>query len=304
MLNRETMLLKNKNIIIIIPVALIIMATVGFVYRTADKFRKEILAANEQELKVNLDAGFGNIQIERGEPKQILLADIDADLKNDLSEYIDYSNRDRIGYLNINTSDVANKESKHGKNRSLHLSGFEDNSWNMRFTDAIPISFEIELGMGKGNLDFTGLTVKDLNLSTGASSVVIRFDKPNKGEIENLNIETGLSKFKGYGLCNANFNHLKFEGGVGSYILDFSGTLDKEVDADIQVGLGSITISIPDEIGTKIYYEKSWVASIDLPNDFKEEEENNYYSKNYYNTIGKINLHIEAGLGSVKIKRE
>ncbi len=298
------MILKNHKNIIIIPVIVSIFILAGFTFKYANKYHKEIPATDEQELKVNLEAGFGNIRIERGNPKQILQVDINANLKSDLTEFIDYSNRDEIGYLNINTSEAVTHESRRGKSRSLHISGFEDNNWNMRFTDAIPISFEIELGMGKGDLDFTGLTVKDLNISTGASSVTMNFDKPNKGEIENLNIETGLSKFKGYGLCNANFDHLKFEGGVGSYLLDFGGTLDKEVDADIQVGLGSITILIPDDIGAKVYYEKSWVASIDLPNDFKEEEENNYYSKNYYNTSGKINLHIEAGLGSVKIKRE
>lgn len=297
-------MVKKRKYIIIIPLILTFLVLIGFSFRYANKYRKEISASNEQELKVNLDAGFGNIRIERGDAKKILLVDIDADLKSDLTEYIDYANRDEVGYLNINTSEAATRESRRGKNRSLHISGFEDNNWDMRFTDAIPISFEIELGMGKGDLDFSGLTLKDLNLSTGASSVVMRFDKPNKGEIENLNIETGLSKFKGYGLCNANFDRLKFEGGVGSYLLDFSGALDKEVDVDIQVGLGSMTISIPEYIGAKVYYEKSWVASIDLPNDFKEEEENNYFSKNYYNTNGKINLHIEAGLGSVKIKRE
>jgi hypothetical protein len=294
--------LRHK--IIIALAAVFLLTAVGFVYRSAEKYYKDIPITTEQGLKVNLDAGFGNIRIECGTSNQILQVNIDATLKNDLSEYIDYSNRDDIGYLNINTTQALLKESHRRKSNSLHLSGLEDNEWNMRFTDAIPISFDIELGMGKGDLDFSGIMVKDLNLSTGASSVIVRFDKPNKSQIENLTIETGLSKFKGYGLCNANFDHMKFEGGVGSYILDFSGTLDKEVDVDVQVGLGSITISIPDDIGTKIYYEKSWVASIDFPNDFKEEEENNYFSSNYYNTSGKINMHIEAGLGSIKIKRE
>ena len=297
-------MIKTHKYITAILLTTALLIFVGFSFRYLSKYKKEISASSEQEVKVNLDAGFGNIRIERGDSKNIFQAEIDADLKNDLTEYIDYSNRDEVGYLNISTSESGSKESKHGKNRSLHVSGFEENNWQMRFTDAIPISFEIELGMGKGDFDFTGLNLKDLNLSTGASSVVMRFDKPNKGEIENLNIETGLSKFKAYGLCNANFSRMKFEGGVGSYILDFSGTLDKEVDVNIQVGLGSMTISIPEDIGAKVFYEKSWVASIDLPNDFKEEEENNYFSKNYYNTSGKINLHIEAGLGSVKIKRE
>lgn len=294
----------KRNIYIPFSLAAITLGlALGFVFKVGEKYKKDISLTDERELKVNLEAGFGNIRIERGTSSKIIALDIDADLKGDLTQYIDYSNRDETGYLNINTSDILIKESRK-KKHSIHLSGFEDNDWTMKFTDAVPISFDIELGMGKGNIDLTGLMVKDLNISTGASSVTLRFDEPNPSSIENMTIETGLSKFKGYGLCNANFEHLKFEGGVGSYILDFSGRLDKEVDVDIEVGLGSVTIYVPDETGTKVYYEKSWVASIDLPKDFDEEEDDNYFSSNYYNTSGRINMHIEAGLGSVTIKRK
>ncbi|MBI4811500.1 MAG: hypothetical protein HY800_08720 [Ignavibacteriales bacterium] len=297
------MITKRKKYIPFLLAAIALVLALGFVFKVGEKYKKDISLTDERELKVNLEAGFGNIRIERGTSSKIIALDIDADLKGDLTQYIDYSNRDETGYLNINTSDILIKESRK-KKHSIHLSGFEDNDWTMKFTDAVPISFDIELGMGKGNIDLTGLMVKDLNISTGASSVTLRFDEPNPSSIENMTIETGLSKFKGYGLCNANFEHLKFEGGVGSYILDFSGRLDKEVDVDIEVGLGSVTIYVPDETGTKVYYEKSWVASIDLPKDFDEEEEDNYFSSNYYNTSGRINMHIEAGLGSVTIKRK
>ncbi|MBI5020519.1 MAG: hypothetical protein HZB59_03705 [Ignavibacteriales bacterium] len=278
-----------------------ILPALGFIYILGEKFKKEIPVTNERGLKVDLEAGFGNIHIEKGSANQLLAIDIDADLKKDLSEYIDYSNRDDIGYLSINTTDAL-KENRDKKKHSLHISGFEDNNWLMRFTDAVPISFDIELGMGKGEINLTGLQVKDLNLSTGASSVSLRFDEKNKTEIDNITIETGLSKFKAYGLSNANFDNLKFEGGVGSYLLDFSGKLQREVDVDIQIGLGSITIVIPDEIGAKVYYEKSWVASIDLPRYYEENEDNTYFSKNYYSAKGRLNFHIEAGLGSVTIK--
>jgi hypothetical protein len=280
---------------------LTILPAMGFIYILGEKFKKEIPVTNERELKVDLEAGFGNIHIQKGSANQLFAIDIDADLKKDASEYIDYSNRDETGYLSINTTDAL-KETRDKKKHSLHISGFEDNNWLMRFTDAVPISFDIELGMGRGEIDLTGLQIKDLNLSTGASSVSLRFDEKNKTSIDNITIETGLSKFKAYGLSNANFDNLKFEGGVGSYLLDFGGELQREVDVDIQIGLGSITLIIPDEIGAKVYYEKSWVASIDLPKYYEENEENTYFSKNYYNAKGRLNFHIEAGLGNVTIK--
>jgi hypothetical protein len=284
--------------------AALLAISAGFALIAAGHHHNDVPRGNEKELKVNLEAGFGNVIIGPGADRSLFSMDVDADLPTDLSDFVNYSVTNQIGYLNINTSDAL-EEHSHNKNKKhgVHISGFDDSRWAMRFTREVPISFDIELGMGKGTMDFTGLAVKDLNISTGASSVEIRFDEPNRSSIENLNIETGLSKLKAYGLCNANFNHMKFEGGVGSYLLDFGGTLDREVNGDIEVGMGSVTVVIPRDIGAKIYYEKRIISSIDLPGDFYEQEENNYYSKNYRSADGRINLHIEAGLGSVKIER-
>ena len=149
----------------------------------------------------------------------------------------------------------------------------------------------------------TGLKVKDLSIEAGASSVNLKFREPNKSTMEELAIEAGVSRFQADGLCNANFNHFKFEGGVGGYSLDFGGTLSRQVDVDISVGLGSLTISIPRNIGVKVEYEKNWFSTCDFDKDFTEQDSDIYYSSNYFTTDGKMDMKIEAGLGSVRVKR-
>jgi hypothetical protein len=290
--------------IISILIVVFVIAS-GFHFMAANRYHKEIPLSNERELKVTLEAGLGKISISRGKTSTILDAGIESDKSFDLTDCIDYSVRDRIGFLSVNTNgDLRKKTKDEKKKHSFHFGAIESSSWNMHLTDAVPIAFDVELGVGKGEFDFTGLMVKDLTMSTGASSVYLRFDKQNKSVIEDLTIESGLSQFHGEGLCNANFNHLKFEGGVGSYLLDFSGLLDKEVDVDIQVGLGSLTVIIPENIGAKIMYEKSWITHISLDKDFSEREESNYFSSNYSTAGGRMNMKIEAGLGSVKIRHE
>ncbi len=284
---------------------LFIVAVAGFVFRASTKYHKQLGLKEEKELKVSLEAGFGDVTLAAGAPSSVMEADVDADLSGGIDRYIDYSSRDRIGYLSINTAEpvgTGSREKHHGG--SFDFPGFQTNRWNLHFTDAVPISFDVELGVGHGELDFTGLQVKDLSLSSGASSVDLRFRKPNRSVIENMTIETGLSRFRGEGLCNANFNHLKFQGGVGGYTLDFGGKLDREVDVDIEVGLGSLTVIVPAETGVKVIYEKSLIAHLAVDPDFSKEEEDTYYSSNYYSASGKINMRIEAGLGSVKIARD
>jgi hypothetical protein len=264
-------------------------------------YRKEVPLGNERELKVTISAGFGHVALARGSSSTILNAEVETDRENEPAGLFGYAVRDRVGYVTVNgTADEKNRSHKH----NVNFEGFNSENWKIRLTDAVPISFDISLGLGKGEFDFTGLLVKDLKLSAGASSAWVTFDKPNKSVIEDLTIESGLSKFHADGLCNANFNHMKFEGGVGSYSLDFGGTLSKEVDVDIDVGLGSLVVKIPEDIGARIIYEKSWIAHIDLDRDFTEEQENNYFSSNYHTAAGKMNIKIDAGLGSVKIERE
>jgi len=291
--------LRRPYLPLLATALLLVIATTGFAYRGGGKYQKDIPHTKEKELKVTINAGFGDIYISRGRTDQVLHAAIDADLKNDVDNYIDYATRDNVGYLNINTTDDAER-----KKGSFHMSDFGTNTWDMHFTDAAPISYDIELGFGKAEFDFTGLAVKDLNLSAGASSVELRFDKPNSSVIEEMNIESGLSKFRAEGLCNANFRNLRFQGGVGSYVLDFGGKIDREVNVDIEVGLGTLTVIIPSSTGAKIEYEKNLINHISLAGDFSEDEEHTYTSENYYDAHGKLNMHIEAGLGTVKIKRK
>lgn len=280
-------------------VAVVVILSIGFVYSGGNNYRRSIPSTNEREIKATIEAGFAKLTIAAGKSNSILDADISTENTLNMSECIDYSVRDKIGYLTVNTEE-HNGENKHG----FHMSSLESSNWNVLFTDAVPVSFDIQLGLGKGDFDFTGIDVKDLSLSAGASAVRMHFDKPNKNVIEEITIEAGLSKFESKGLGNARFRHLKFEGGVGTYLLDFSGEFDQEADVDIEVGLGALTIIIPENTGVKIIAEKNFVTHFDIDPDFAEQREDSYFSSNYYSAEGKLNIHIDAGVGSVKIKRE
>ncbi|HUN64685.1 MAG TPA: LiaF domain-containing protein [Bacteroidota bacterium] len=269
----------------------------GFRFASTRSYHREIPYSGEHALKVTLSAGFGDLSVSRGKPDALLVADINTEKDADIGNVIDYVHHGDIGYLTVNTSSDGSS-----KKHSIEFTGFNSNNLDLKFTEMIPISFEFGLGLGKGDLDLTGLNVKDLKISAGASSVRLAFDKPNKGTIEDLTIESGLSKFEGENLCNANFNRLKFEGGVGSYSLDFGGTLNKEVDANIEVGFGSLVVTVPANIGVKVLPEKNWMSHIDMDRDLSEQESDTYYSPNYRSAQGKINMHIEVGLGSVKIR--
>jgi len=262
---------------------------------------REVGRTTEKELKVTLTSSFGSVLISRGRPEKILTIESASENNGDAKIDMDYAIRNRVGFMDLSLGEGS--RDNNGRRGGFHLSSFEGGKWFLKFSDGLPISFDIELGVGKGDFDLTGLQVKDFNLSTGASDVSLAFDEPNRGSIENLSIESGVSKFDGRNLCNANFKKFHFQGGVGSYTLDFGGPLASEVDVEIEVGLGVLTVYLPRDIGARLTYDKTWASKVDTPDDFRETADNAYTSGNYYSASGKMNIKIDSGLGSVKIRR-
>ncbi len=261
---------------------------------------QEIGRTTEKEIKVVLASSFGNVSISRGESGKIVSVESQTAPEEPPRIDLEYTVRNRIGYLEINLGQDS-KETP-GKKGGIHIGNIDHGTWTLQFSDALPISFDIELGVGRGTFEMTGLQVKDFNLSTGASEVELAFDEPNPLEIENLNIESGMSRFDGRNLSNARFKRFRFQGGVGSYTLDFGGTLKNEVDVDVEVGLGFATIIIPNEVGARVLYEKNWVSRLDCDADFQNNAENEYLTTNFYRVPGKMNITLDSGLGSIKIR--
>ncbi|MEW6510467.1 MAG: hypothetical protein AB1428_05850 [Bacteroidota bacterium] len=261
---------------------------------------QEIGRTTEKEMKVVLTSSFGSLILSRGDPEKMLLLESSRPAGRP-NTTLEYSVRNRVGYLDLAIGEGAHEAE--GKRGSFKISDWGGGTWHLKFSDAVPISFDVELGVGKGDFDLSGLQVKDFNLSTGASDVTLAFDEPNKSSIDNISIETGVSKFDGRNLCNANFKRFRFQGGVGAYTLDFGGTLSSEVDVDIEVGLGVLTIYVPKETGARVTYDKSWASKVDCAADFASSGDNEFMSGNYYASAGKMNIRIDSGLGSVRVRR-
>lgn len=124
------------------------------------------------------------------------------------------------------------------------------NDWNIILGNH-PTDLVINAGAYQGNLDLTGIPLTKLRINDGASQSNIRFDELNPVEMISFNYASGASQIEIYGLSNANFANMVFEGGPGSFTLDFSGDLQRDTDVEINYGLGDMKIIIPK--GTPAY---------------------------------------------------
>ncbi len=275
---------------------LLLLATTA---RGGDSGKNEIGRTTEKELNVVISSSFGKLVVEKGEPQKIVVGESLGSESHAL--LMDYSIRNRVGFLDISLD--PDKETAERANGSFHFSDLRSSKWLLRFNNAMPVAFDIELGVAQGEFDLSGLQVKDFNLSCGASDVVVAFDEPNKESMNELNIECGVGKFEGRHLGNANFKRFKFEGGVSTATLDFSGSITNEVDVEVKVGMGLCTIILSKEVGAKVFYDESLVTRLDCDKDIRSIGESSYVSDNYKTASGRMNIRVETGMGSVKIRR-
>ena len=269
--------------------------------------RREISRTSEKELMVSLDASFGTLTIKKGNRDKIVAAEYSrpGDDKRELEMSYDISHG--TGNLDISLTDEGRRKGRHSSSISWEeLKGDrahpEDRELTTSFTDAIPLSLKVGVGAGRGDIDLTGLLVKSLKLSAGASSAELRCDEPNEIECEYVNIESGVSKFSARRLLNLNFRKLKFSGGVGSYSLDFGGQLRQKVYAEVEVGLGAITVYIPKDIPTRIITDESWFSSVDVDDCYEKTRKSTYQNAAYDESGRSLTIKIGSGLGSIKVR--
>jgi hypothetical protein len=258
---------------------------------------REFSRTKEKELRIILDVSFGDLTIECGERGNIAEIDYDEEEESKQKLQISYDIESETGILRIKLKESTHfwgsDESDH--DRSKHLT--------LKLSDAVPISFDVSLGAGKGQIDLTDLQVKDLKISTGASSVTMKCRKSNSIFADDITIESGVSKFTAMDLGNLNFRNLKFSGGVGSYKLDFGGAFHQSAEAQIEVGLGSINVSIPRDMPTRLSYDDNWLSSFSLDDDFIKKRNGVYETEDYEDAPKRLIVRLESGLGSVKIRR-
>ena len=292
--------MKNRYFALLTIVC--ILTTHHFLFGQA--VHSEVARSSEKEVKVRISSSFGSVNIEKGGTDKIVEVFYRTKKNEDDPKLsMNYKLRGNIGDLRL---EMHPKDSERDESGGVHVKAdlnFKTDEWYIKLVEGIPLSISAELGAGKSDFDFSGLMLKDVSISTGASSSSIQFDEPNRSEMDELHIETGVSKFSANNLNNANFKRMTFEGGVGSYYLDFGGELNRSADVDVNVGLGVVTLVIPRSVGVRIRYEDSWLSNLSMDDEFVRKRKGIYESENYSDAKGRLNVYIESGLGSVKVRR-
>ena len=170
------------------------------------------------------------------------------------------------------------------------------NEWNLHLGNT-PIDLQIKAGAYQGTLDLSGVPITNLRVSDGASRATVKFDSLNPARMEQLTYKTGASQVDLEGLGNANATKILFEGGAGSYTLDFSGDLQQDLSVRLSAGISNVRINVPEnarvrvEIGgglSNVSVGGTWTTNGDV------------YERNGSGPL--IDIKIDMGLGNLELR--
>jgi hypothetical protein len=105
-----------------------------------------------------------------------------------------------------------------------------------------------EVGAADVKIDLGGLAVNRLTLETGAADATLAFSSPNAIPMQAMILKVGAAGFKATGLANARCSHIMLKAGIGDWDLYFDGQWTGDITLDAKIGLGSLTIHVPDDV--------------------------------------------------------
>lgn len=174
----------------------------------------------------------------------------------------------------------------------------EESRADLHLSREVPMDLGLEFGAGQADIDLGGLSLRSLRVATGASDTHIRFGAPNRVPAEEVRLEAGAASFEVTGLGNTRAQRFTFKGGVGETVLDFSGAWDRNATAEVSMGIGSLTLRFPRDLGVRIVKD-SFLTSFDGSGMVKRGGA--YYSRNWESARNRLTVEVEAAFGSIDI---
>lgn len=176
--------------------------------------------------------------------------------------------------------------------------GGNESELELALSRTVPIDLSVEFGAGRAEVELGGLRLTNLSMATGAATARIRVSSPNPQTLSEAQLQIGAASVVAEGLGNLRARELKVEMGAGDVTLDMGPLLLSESRLQVSMGVGSITIRVPDDVGVRVE-RSSFLASVSAPGFSREG--NVLTSGNWGSTRTRLNVKVDAVLGSVTI---
>lgn len=255
------------------------------VVRLISSRRAEVSAT---PIRASVRYGAGALFISPGRPGQLYALDLAYDAET-FRPVESFSN----GRLELGVESAR-------ESRRFNLDTDADGQMRVELGTGIAYQLDIEFGAGEARIDLGGLQLADLRLSAGASKTRLDVSEANGQILPHAELEIGASEFSARRLGNLRAQRLEVAVGVGEVTLSFDGAGVESGAVEIQLGLGDLTIEVPEQIGIRVDKD-SFLASFDAPD--LEERGGNWYSSNWDSAEQRLTFEIDTAFGSIRFVR-
>jgi len=166
----------------------------------------------------------------------------------------------------------------------------------------LPIDFAADLGFGESSLNLSGLPIVNASIETEAARARICSYEANPQILGNCQVRAGFGECTFCGISNLNAKHFNFHGGVGSYHLSFDGHMMRDLDAQVELGLGVCSITIPPTSArVQVFYDDGVFSSYSFSGLVKRREGYATSVGFEHSTSPVLTLRLSAGAGKMSV---
>jgi len=182
--------------------------------------------------------------------------------------------------------------------RGIGIDGRESGSLELELARGVPMDLDLEFGAVRADIDLGGLALTRLDVSTGASESTVDVSEPNPVRLESAKFEVGAAEFTALRLGNLNADRIKVDAGVGALELGLDGRWSRDTRVDIDMGLGSLTLKVPEGLGIRIRKD-SFLTKLDSEGLVKRGDV--YESLDFDDAEHRVIIDLDAAFGSVSV---
>lgn len=182
--------------------------------------------------------------------------------------------------------------------RNINIGKGESGRLELELARGVPMELDLAFGAVRANVDLGGLSLTRLDLSTGASESDIDVSAPNPIRMRTATFEVGAADFTARHLGNLNADRIRVDAGVGALSLWFDGEWNRDAEVEIDMGLGSLELVVPEGIGIRVRKD-SFLTSFDSEGLVKRGGV--YESLDYDDAEVRIDIEVDAAFGSVEV---
>ena len=167
----------------------------------------------------------------------------------------------------------------------------------------VDLFIESRLKAGQANMQLGGLRIKEMEVGEWAGELELDFDSPNLIPMDYLEINPKIGQANLRNLGNARYKEAVINGGIGELTVDFSGAVEADSRAKVDIDIGEATVILPDSIGTRVAIGGglSFLSQKQIEGSFSKRGRF-YYSKGYDTQKRRCTFYITPGLGELRVE--